>query len=281
MGRCRYCGLDAGLLRSAHAECEQRHKLAKSSLASLVKRCIDDPRMTLHLRDETETIAKRGYIDPSQARNIVLESWCATLDQLLADGILSREEEARLVELARAIGITRAEMESQGALKKIAMGRALRNILVDGRLPEWRPKLPAGVFVNTQRDEEIVWVFENVGYAKETTKRYYTGGGSGFGFRVAKGVYFRIGGGQGYPVTTESIEVVDRGCLILTTKHIYFVGLSKSFKISYSKIVSFQPYADGIGLVRDRANAKLEIFSVPEGWFVSNLAINLSNLAKK
>lgn len=68
--------------------------------------------------------------------------------------------------------------------------------------------------------------------------------------RITKGVYYRTGGFKGYPVEKEETIHVDKGILAVTTKHIYFYGPNKSFRIPYSKIVSFTPYSDGIGIQR-------------------------------
>ena len=37
----------------------------------------------------------------------------------------------------------------------------------------------------------------------------------------------------------------------LTTKHIYFADSRKRFRIRYNRMVAFDPYDDGFGIVRD------------------------------
>jgi hypothetical protein len=71
---------------------------------------------------------------------------------------------------------------------------------------------------------------------------------------------------------------VDNGVLGITNKHIYFAGPMKSFRIAYNKIVSVAPFSDGIGVVRDAATAKPQIFVTGDGWFTYNLATNLAQL---
>jgi len=46
----------------------------------------------------------------------------------------------------------------------------------------------------------------------------------------------------------------------------------------YAKIVSFEPFSDGLGLVRDAAIAKPQIFVTGDGWFTYNLVTNLSRI---
>ena len=42
----------------------------------------------------------------------------------------------------------------------------------------------------------------------------------------------------------------------LTTRQIYFAGARKKFRVRYDKIVSFEPYEDSFGVMRDTQTAK-------------------------
>lgn len=115
---------------------------------------------------------------------------------------------------------------------------------------------------NIKEDEIPVIFFANVMYFKETVSRSQEGGG------IKK-------------------KDIDYGGLLLTTQNIYFGGAHIRFRIPYEKIISFRQYSDGMGLFRDRARAKAEVFAVLEaspgdgnpvsarpmfGWFLFNLA---------
>jgi hypothetical protein len=71
---------------------------------------------------------------------------------------------------------------------------------------------------------------------------------------------------------------IDTGLLAITNKNIYFSGEEKGFRIPYAKIVAFHPFDEGVGIIRDTANAKLQIFVTGDGWFTYNLVTNLANL---
>jgi len=96
--------------------------------------------------------------------------------------------------------------------------------------------------------------------------------------RVAKGLYYRTGSFRGNPIVTSEATHAGTGILGITTKHIYFAGGQKAFRVPYQKIVSFTPYSDGFGLQRDAQTAKPQSFVVGDGWFVYNLVVNLSKL---
>ena len=59
----------------------------------------------------------------------------------------------------------------------------------------------------------------------------------------------------------------------------YFGGQRKSLRLPYGKLVSWQPYSEGIGIFRDASNANLIILKTGDGWFTYNLATNLALLA--
>ena len=113
----------------------------------------------------------------------------------------------------------------------------------------------------------MVWVFRPCDYLEDKTRRQYVGGSQGVSFRIAKGVYYRIGAFHGQPIDhTERVQV-DTGIVVATNKNIYFAGPAKSLRIPYAKIVSFQPFDNGIGIIRDAASAKPQIFVTHDGWF--------------
>ena len=64
----------------------------------------------------------------------------------------------------------------------------------------------------------------------------------------------------------------------LTTKHIYFAGGRKRFRVRYDRIVAFDPYEDGFGIMRDAQTAKPQAFRTGDGWFAYNLATNLAQI---
>ena len=69
----------------------------------------------------------------------------------------------------------------------------------------------------------------------------------------------------------------DTGLLGITDRHMYFHGPVKSFRVKYDKVVSFQPFSDGIGFQRDAASAKPQGFVTGDGWFIYNLITNLAD----
>ena len=195
---------------------------------------------------------------------------------MLDDHVLTEAEEAALVALQQALPISQQHLDKNGAISKLAQAALLRDISngVISQRVEFIGALP----FNLQKSETLVWIFQKVEYFEEKTRTQYVGGSSGVSFRIAKGVYYRTGGFKGERVQTAETVHVDNGMLGVTTKHIYFSGSSKRFRINYNKIVSFEPYSDGIGLQRDAQTAKPQSFLTGDGWFTYNLIVNLAQM---
>ena len=63
-----------------------------------------------------------------------------------------------------------------------------------------------------------------------------------------------------------------------TTKHTYFSGAKRKFRVRYDRIVDFEPFSDGFEIMRDGQTAKPQSFRTGDGWFAYNLAVNLARI---
>jgi hypothetical protein len=115
-------------------------------------------------------------------------------------------------------------------------------------------------------------------YLEEKARRLYVGRSRGVSVRVMKGVYYHTAGFKGYPVDRTERLHVDTGSVAITTKHIYFSGPRRAFRVPFAKIVSFEPFSNGLGFIRDSASAKPQILVTHDGWFTYNLVTNLARL---
>ena len=73
------------------------------------------------------------------------------------------------------------------------------------------------------------------------------------------------------PLCEETVHA-DKGVLGLTTKYIHFAGSRKRSRVRCDRILAFDPYKDGFGIMRDAQTAKPQAFRTKGGWFVANLA---------
>jgi len=207
---------------------------------------------------------------------LVATGWEHAVETAFDDGILTEQEEQALSELKNHFSLSQQVLDKNGSYSKLVKGAVLRDIM-DGNLPE-RMNVDGNLPFNLQKTEKIVWVFQNVNYYEEKTRTRYVGGSQGVSIRVARGLYYRTGAFKGERVQTSETIHADTGLLGVTNKHIYFVGPSKRFRIAFNKIVSFEPFSDGIGVQRDAQTAKPQSFQTGDGWFTYNLITNLAQM---
>lgn len=273
MGACQYCGKSAGLLRSAHSECKQKHNAGWKTMTAQASEAIHTGKDLEALESSLEKMAESAYIPQSRIKEVLAQGWEEALNRSLDDNVLSEEEESRLMTFLEKLGLSQERLNAHGAYTRAAMAATLRDVL-NGKTPS-RVKVEGAIPFNLQKSETLVWLFNSVPYYEEKVRRSFTGGYQGMSVRVARGVYCRFGGFRGHPVETSQLEQIDKGMLGITTKHLYFAGLRKSFRIPYAKVVTFTPFSDAIGVCRDAASAKPQYFVTGEGWFIYNLVKNL------
>jgi hypothetical protein len=280
--KCKFCGEAAGWFNTAHSECRKReaqriHRLESGRL-SLVHEATqmllaEQTDFSLAAR-RLEEIEERSQLPVQERNSLLARAWSQCLDKFLEDGLLSAEEEAKLAAFRSHFALTQDILDRDGSMTRAAKAGALRE-LVEGGIPT-RLRVPGGLPFNFQASEQMVWAFPAVRYLQDRVRKQYVGQSQGLSIRVAKGVYYRTSGFRGHVVESTETKEMDRGWLALTTKHLYFGGSHESLRIPYKKVVSFQPFSNGIGLMRDVANAKLQSFVNDDGWFTYNLVANLA-----
>lgn len=276
MGDCKYCGKPVGFFRSKHAECDQQFENGKREILAAISEVVAESGAFDGLLARITSIAHRSYIADTERHSLLALGWTNTVDKFLEDGVLDELEEKRLMEMKERFSLSHAELDSAGVLTKVTKAAVLRDVL-NGVIPQ-RLTVIGDLSINLQKGEQIVWVFPNVDYLEDKTRRQYVGGSQGVSIRIMKGVYYRIGSFKGAAIDRTERVHVDTGLVAITNKHIYFAGPAKSLRLPYTKIVSFQPFNDGVGVIRDTSSAKPQIFVTGDGWFTYNLVTNLAQI---
>lgn len=281
MGNCKYCGKPAGFLRSKHAECEQyylKHQReiaeGREQIVAKASRAIKDAE-SLEDLDKSIIELETTYSIPSSERgSLLISAWEASVDQFLEDGVLDESEESRLIKFKNRFALSQDDLDKKGAHTRTAKAAVLRELLT-GVIPQCMT-IKGDMPINFTKDEQLVWAFPNSDYLEDKTRKQYEGGSSGVSVRVMKGVYYRVGAFKGHTVERTERTHIDTGLVIVSSKHVYFAGPSKSLRVPYSKIISFLPFSDGFGILRDASTAKPQIFVTGDGWFSYNLVANLA-----
>lgn len=197
-----------------------------------------------------------------------LAAYAQRLQQAGADNYLTPEEEAELNSLREELGLTDEDLApTRPYLERLRRFTALK----DGRLPVLHADilLKKGETCHFEVPCELM---------EEVTRTRYTGGSQGVSFRIAKGVYYRVGGFQGKPVRETYNEVTDRGTLYITNKRIIFVGAKKNVTYPLGSIVNFVKYKDAVQFQKENETAP-RYFLIRSRDSIDEIGLILSHLA--
>lgn len=277
MGKCTYCGENAGFLKNSHQLCSTANSNGLREMVSAVQKEVNSSDNPEDFIGQLRGIAERSYHPEASIHASLIRGWSDSVEYALSDHVISVEEEDRLSNFLEKYRISKEDADVHGAYTQLVQGAVIRE-LTEGNIPS-RMNVEGQIPFNLQKSESLVWIFQDVPYYEYRIRRERVGSASGFSVPLVKGVYYHTGGFKSRHVEISSTDHMDTGLVGITTKHIYFSGSTKSFRTPYSKIVSFEPYSDGIGIMRDAASAKPQTFTTGSGWFVYNLVSNLSQLA--
>lgn len=259
-----------------HKDCDKRFNDSLAAIYKEASASLQHSGDFESLKSRTVAISSQGHVGPSELQKQLVAAWEHAVEHFLDDGILDQSEETKLIQYKNYFLLNDSDLDKNGALTKTAKAGTLRDLL-EGKIPK-RVSIDGAVALNLQKNEQIIWAFPETEYLEDKTRRQYVGRSSGVSVRIMKGVYYRTSAFKGHPVEYTKRVSHGKGLLVVTNKHLYFHGPLKSLRIGLQKIVSFEPYSNGIGITKDVANAKTQIFINGDGWFIYNIVSNINNL---
>jgi hypothetical protein len=173
-------------------------------------------------------------------------------------------------DLYHLAGFTDEEMRLTPGNLALIFSYLIWTILHDQIYPYQGP-----ISFNLQAGEIPFFGVANVLVSEQRTVSSYVGGYAGASVRIASGVYYHLGGVRGHQVQGTSLQEVDYGDFLITTRAFYFGGTEKgiNFRLPYSYILRFVPYSDAVGICKD--GGREQIFSpqhiANSGWWLFNM----------
>ena len=241
--------------------------------ARLAALAVDDP--DTHLNDLSQSLRDSGLPDVQQT-GVLIQAWEAAVEGTLEDGLLTLDEENALYRYLDHFGVTSQQADQSGVHTNVVKAAVIREI-TEGVVPQ-RQNITGRVPFNLMKSESLVWVMDNVEYYETVVRRERRGSSHGLSIRVARGLYYQPRTFRSRSVEWEETVHQDTGLLGFTTKHVYFSGTKKKFRVRYDRIVDFEPFSDGFEIMRDAQTAKPQAFKTGDGWFAYNLAVNLAQM---
>ncbi len=224
--------------------------------------------------DKLDATVTQSELSPIERRLLLAQAWEAAVEGSLEDGVLSLDEENSLLLYMRRFKLSQSDLNASGGYTNMIKSATIREA-AEGLVPD-RLNLETRPPFNLMKSEQLVWLIDDVDYYEVKTRRERRGASHGVSIRIARGVYYSPRSFRSRTVEWEETVHEDSGLLGVTSKHIYFHGPRKRFRIRYDRIVSFEPYEDGIGVMRDAQTAKPQNFLTGDGWFIYNLVTNLA-----
>ncbi len=127
MGKCKYCGQDAGFFHSKHAECEQRHLSGVARIKSILAGCFQHKEDFYLHQGEIQKLCQEAHISDDDARSIYCESFDAAIEQYLDDGIIDQNEERSVARFMQFTGLPQQVLNVNKSLEKVVQSKCFRN----------------------------------------------------------------------------------------------------------------------------------------------------------
>ncbi len=251
-------------------------KKFKNETKTLVRRywksILGDMKSTKSEEKQIECLVSLLSVTEEDAHTIVFEEKSAVVNafvqDLLSDRRYSPEDEERLNQLANDLNVS-LDFKDKQNLEKFRILWDIEN----GNLP-----VVNDTDITIQKSENVYFKDETNWYEDRQTTTRVSYSGPSVRIKICKGVYYRIGSCSPKKVTTTEKKLIDTGTLYLTNKRLIFVG-SKSTKTIYlNKILSIEPYVDGVEIVKESGKFPLLKFSSGDAEVFSLLLTKIVNM---
>jgi hypothetical protein len=200
-------------------------------------------------------------------RNADIARYEEKLGQVGEDGYLSPQEEYELNELKEQLSLADDEIShTYGKLTRLKRLSAIK----DGHLPV----LAADILL--KKGEQCHYEI-STDLIEEKSRTRYVGGSKGVSFRIAKGVYYRVGGFKGERIVDTFKEVTDSGTLYITNKRVVFVGAKKNVTYQLNKVVNFTKYPDALQFQKEN-ESKPRYFLIKDQDAIDEIGLILSQI---
>jgi hypothetical protein len=200
----------------------------------------DQPGEALAIAQSVSANTSLEALSDKERMELTDRAFTTYWESLLADDILTSDEEEQFLKVSETLGLNVGEVDSR---HPELISRLLVATVNDGRLAEIeQPQI-------IRKRGEVVHLEVGAQLLKEVAVREFRAGSQGLSFQVAKGVRYRVGGMRGRMVTVGSeMQVQDTGTFSVTSQRVAYLGSAKSSEILFTKLMGMEVFSDGIRL---------------------------------
>jgi hypothetical protein len=200
----------------------------------------DQPGQALVIAESVSANTSLTALSDKERRELTDRAFSTYWESLLADDILTSDEEEQFLKVSETLGLDVGEVDSRhpNLLSRLVVAK-----VNDGRLSEIsEPHI-------IRKRGEVVHLELAAELLKEVAVREFRAGSQGLSFQVAKGVRYRVGAMRGHMVTVGTeMQVQDTGTLAVTSQRVAYLGSAKASEILFTKLMGMEVFTDGIRL---------------------------------
>lgn len=170
------------------------------------------------------------------------------VDKIVDDGKISPEEWEEFTVIAKNLDVdVNWNEKSKAKVEKLKLYWLIEN----GDLPIKE------VSINLQKNECCYFTSNADWLENRTVTNRINYEGPTARIKIMKGIYYRAGSIGVQRITSEQLQKIDSGQVFLTNKRIIFVGNKKNSNIQLNKILSINPFSDGVEIEKDSGESPI------------------------
>ena len=250
-------------------ECKEE---AKQFVRRYWKSALNDMKSTEDEEKQADYLVSLLGLSKKEADDICSEEKGAVItpfvNGLLDDRRYSLDDEEKIKKLSEDLNIT-INFTNKEVVDKYRVLWEIEN----GKLP-----IINDVDITVQKSETVFFK-DSIGWYEDrqiTTSATYHGPTARI--RICKGVYYRIGSIAPSRETTTEMRLIDTGTMYLTNKRLIFVGSKGTKTILFNKILSIEPYSDGVKIIKDSGKNPFIKFSTGDAEVFALLLTTIVNM---
>jgi hypothetical protein len=218
---------------------KQQIAAARSDLQDFVKAAASaEPEQARKLAVAFKSNPRLAVLSEKERKFGSHDAFRTYAENVLSDDHLTIDEEMAFQDVGEALGIGPDDLQGRyrDLLARLVVAKAN-----DGRLDVVEsPQLMT-------KKNEVVHLETAAALMKEVVLREWRAGSSGYSFRIAKGVRYRVGNTRGRSVVVGTeLQVEDNGTLAVTSLRAAYMGSRKTMEFPYAKILGLDVFDDGI-----------------------------------
>lgn len=178
---------------------------------------------------------------PTEVQRVHRDAFVHLSNFVLQDGVVTEEEIDMLSRIGKTLSVDWKDLPPHH-LQTYQIAHSCIQIQ-KGQLPA----LPANQTSLREGPGEVVHAEVHCLLLDEVVvRREYVGGSQGASIRICKGVSYSFGSSRGHSMPVKAVVPVDQGKFAISNHRIVFSGARKSFAVEWAKVLSAEPYSDGV-----------------------------------